>query len=83
MGTGGGVEGANKGGEQRVNTCPTSLNMLSGKEESHFTRQESERKPDKHDVDTDFRRAYFRSHTDNLHAAEMLSLSSRHALNNF
>ena len=29
--------------------------MLSGKRESHFTRQSSERKPDKHDVYTDFR----------------------------
>lgn len=80
---GGREETANKRGEQRVNTCPTSLNMLSGKRESHFTRQSSERKPDKHGVYTDFHRAYFRSHTDNLHAAEMLSLSSCHAVNNF
>lgn len=71
------------GGEQRVNTCPPSLNMLSGKRELHFTRRASESKPDKHDVYTDFRRAYFRSRMDNLHAAEMLSLSSRHAVNNF
>lgn len=80
---GGREEAVNKGGEQGVNTCPTSLNMLSGKREAHFTRHSSERKPDKPDVYTDSCRAYFRSHTSNLHAAEMLSLSSCHAVNTF
>lgn len=46
-----GVEGKKYTG---ANTCPSSLNMLSGKRELHFTRRASEREPDKHDVDTDF-----------------------------
>lgn len=83
MGARGGRRQQTREGEQRVNTCPTPLNMLSGKRESHFTRQSSERKPDKRGVYTDFCSAYFRSRADNLHAAEMLSLSSRHAVNNF
>lgn len=33
--------------------------------------------PEKHDADTDFCCAYFRSHTDDLHAAEIAQLSPR------
>lgn len=76
-------EAANERGDQRVNTCPTSLNMLSGERKTHFTSESSGKKPDKRDVYTDFCGANFRSCTDDLHATEMLSLSSRRAVNNF
>lgn len=60
--------------------CPTSLRVLSGKKGIALHKTASERKPDKRDVYSD----YFRCRVGTIYTPpEMLSLGSRHAVNNF